>query len=163
MIWSIITPKEFLNCCKGSRPHIRLPNLGIQQRDWVSPGNLALKIIWSWLQNFHSPRGNGDSWRVQTKPCAHQDPGKRSSDPRRDWARRACECLRVSWGGVCWQWPATGTAALVLAAVGGAAEVLLGAKSSCRRSPLACRRACRLQDWATLGQITSKEGAKQHL
>ena len=28
----------------GSRPHFRLPNLGIQQRDWKSPGNLMLKI-----------------------------------------------------------------------------------------------------------------------
>ena len=120
-LWSIIIPKEFLNCCKGSRPHIGLPNLGIQQRDWVSLGNLALKSIRIWLQNFHRPRGNRDSWRVQTKPCAHQDPGKRSSDPTRNWTRPAYECLRVFWGGVCWQWPAMGTGALVLAAVGGPA------------------------------------------
>ena len=25
-----------------------------------------------------------DSWRAQTKPCAHQDPGERSSDPTKD-------------------------------------------------------------------------------
>ena len=25
-----------------------------------------------------------DSWRAQTKPCVHQDPGERSSDPTRD-------------------------------------------------------------------------------
>ena len=25
-----------------------------------------------------------DSWRAQTEPGAHQDPGERSSDPRRD-------------------------------------------------------------------------------
>ena len=25
-----------------------------------------------------------DSWRAQTEPCVHQDPGERSSDPTRD-------------------------------------------------------------------------------
>ena len=25
-----------------------------------------------------------DSWRTQTEPCVHQDPGERSSDPIRD-------------------------------------------------------------------------------
>jgi len=28
--------------------------------------------------------GNADSWRAQTEPCVHQDPGERSSDPIRD-------------------------------------------------------------------------------
>ena len=27
---------------------------------------------------------NTDSWGTQTKPCVHQDPGERSSDPTRD-------------------------------------------------------------------------------
>ena len=35
------------------------------------------------LQNLHRT-GETDSWRAQTKPCAHQDPGERSSDPKRD-------------------------------------------------------------------------------
>ena len=26
--------------------------------------------------------GETDSWRAGTKPCAHQDPGERSSDPQ---------------------------------------------------------------------------------
>ena len=34
-----------------------------------------------------------------TKPCVHQDPGERSSDPRRDRPRLACECPGVSGGG----------------------------------------------------------------
>ena len=25
-----------------------------------------------------------DSWRAQTEPCVHQDPGERSGDPTRD-------------------------------------------------------------------------------
>ena len=41
-----------------------------------------------------------DSWRAQTKPCVHQDPGERSSDPTRDSARLACECPGVSSGGM---------------------------------------------------------------
>ena len=35
--------KKFSHCCKGSEPQIRLPSLGIQQRDWQSPGNLTLQ------------------------------------------------------------------------------------------------------------------------
>ena len=34
-------------------------------------------------QNFHRT-GETDSWQAQTEPCAHQDPGERSSDPTRD-------------------------------------------------------------------------------
>ena len=45
-----------------------------------------------WLQNLHRTEET-DSWRAQTKPCVHQDPGERSGDPTRDWARLAWECL----------------------------------------------------------------------
>ena len=47
-----------------------------------------------------------DSWRAQTKPCAHQDPGLRSSDPTREWPRLAHECPGVSGEDVDLQWPA---------------------------------------------------------
>ena len=47
-----------------------------------------------------------DFWRAQTKPCAHQDPGVRSSDPTWDWPRLAHECPGVSGEGVDLQWPA---------------------------------------------------------
>ena len=39
----------------------------------------------------------------------YQDPGERSSDPTRDWARLSCVCLGVSGGGVGWEWPAAGS------------------------------------------------------
>ena len=42
-------------------------------------------------QNWHKT-GEVDSWRAQTEPCEHQDPGERSSDHTRDWPRLACEC-----------------------------------------------------------------------
>ena len=34
-------------------------------------------------QNLQRTRET-DSWRAQTEPCIHQDPGERSSDPIRD-------------------------------------------------------------------------------
>ena len=46
-------------------------------------------------QNLHRT-AETESWRAQTKPCAHQDPGEESSDPRTDWPRLACECPGVS-------------------------------------------------------------------
>ena len=36
--------------------------------------------------------------RAQTKPCVHQDPGERSSDPTRDLARLVCECPEIPYG-----------------------------------------------------------------
>ena len=70
----------------------------MRQRDWKPPEKM-LKASGIWLQNFHRP-GETDSWRAQTKPCAHQEPGERSSVPTRDWARPACECPRVPGRGV---------------------------------------------------------------
>ena len=34
-------------------------------------------------QDLHKT-GETDSWRAQTEPCTHQDPGEKSSDPIRD-------------------------------------------------------------------------------
>ena len=56
--------------------------------------------------------GETDSWRAQTKPCVHQDPGERSSDHTRDWPRLAHECSGVSGRGVGWWWPAAESGAL---------------------------------------------------
>ena len=41
--WENDNTKKFSHYCEGSEPHIRLPSLGIQQRDWESPGNLDLR------------------------------------------------------------------------------------------------------------------------
>ena len=90
--------------------HSRFPNLGVWQRDWEPPA-LTLEARGIWLQDFHRT-GETDSWRAQTKPCVHQDPGERSSVPTRYWARCACLCPGVSGGGVGQQWPAVGSGAL---------------------------------------------------
>ena len=50
--WRSTIPKSS-HCCASPRPHNRLPDLGIWQREWESPGNLKFSRIW--LQNFHRP------------------------------------------------------------------------------------------------------------
>ena len=50
--------------------------------------------------------GERDFWRAQTKPCAHQNPGERSSVHTRYWVRFACESPGVSSGCMCQRWPA---------------------------------------------------------
>ena len=95
---------------------------------WVSSGLLQELWVWhklSWRksrltppqshQNLHRT-GETDSWRAQTEPCAHQDPGKRSSDSTRDCLRLAREWTGVSGRGVGQQWPAAGSGALSAAA-----------------------------------------------
>ena len=99
---------------------MRLSNLGIQQRDWESPGNLTLKVNGIWLQNFHRTGGSRDFWKAQTKPCVHQDPGERSSDSPGNGARPACGCLKFSCRGLDRQCPAVGTRAPAAAVLGAA-------------------------------------------
>ena len=53
-----------------------------------------------------------DFWRAQTKLCAHQDQGERSSDPRGDRAWVAWECPGISNGGMGQQGTAVGSEAL---------------------------------------------------
>ena len=56
-----------------------------------------------------------DSGRAQTEPCVLWDPGERSSDPKRDLPRLACEHPGVSSRGVGQWWPAEGLGALSVA------------------------------------------------
>ena len=96
--WRTAVPKKFSHCCKSFKTTIDFPTWG-WQRNRESPGNLTLKASGIWLQNSHRT-GETDSWRAQTKPCSHQDPGERSSDPTRNRARLTCECPGVSGVGV---------------------------------------------------------------
>ena len=104
--WRTIIPNKFSHCCKSSRPHNRLHNLRIQQKDWESSGNLTLKVSGIWLRSFHrtgeTETLGGEKSKTQKKPCVREDPGERSSDCTRDWTRLACECLGVS--GRCMGW-----------------------------------------------------------
>ena len=73
---------------------------------WVSSGlpqGLWVQQTWVWhklsrrrspltppqsRQNLHRT-GETDPWRAQMKPCVHQGPGERSSDPTGEWPRLA--------------------------------------------------------------------------
>ena len=89
---------------------------------WVQQTWLWHKPSWRTLpltppeshKNFHRT-GETDSYRAQTEPCVHQDPGERSNDPTRDWPRLAWQCPGVSSRGVGWWWPAAGLGALSVA------------------------------------------------
>ena len=89
------------------------------QRLWVQQTKVWRKPSWRRLpltplqshQKVHRT-GEKDSERAQTKPCTHKNPGKRSSDPKRDWPRLAHECPRVSGGGMGQQWHLAGSRAL---------------------------------------------------
>ena len=59
--------------------------------------------------------GETDSWRMQTKPCLHQNPGEKSSFSTTDWPRLACECPGVSGGSMGRWWPAEVSEALSVA------------------------------------------------
>ena len=91
--------------------------------------------IWLWRPvgfDYQTSTGQEtDSLRARTKPCAHQDPGGRSSDPTGDWARLAYEHPEVSSGSMARYWPATGSGALNTTVLG--AEVCWH-KSFWRRS-----------------------------
>ena len=84
------------------------------QREWELPGKLTLEASGISLQNFHRT-GETYPWRAQTKPCAHQDPGERISDPTRDWPRLSCEGPGVSSRGMGGQWQVEGLEALSVA------------------------------------------------
>ena len=73
--------------------------------------------IWLWRTvglDYRTSTGRGGNRLLEgTKRCVHQDPGKRSSDPTRDWARLACECPGISGRDMGEQWPAVGSRASI--------------------------------------------------
>ena len=54
-------PQKSTRWSEGSEPHIRLPNLGVQQREEELPENQTLKASGIWLQDFNKTGGNRDS------------------------------------------------------------------------------------------------------
>ena len=68
--------------------HILRPGLNYTEskprdlkRDWESR-EYDPEGQWDLTIGFH--RTGGKSWRAQTKPCPHQDPEQKSSDPTED-------------------------------------------------------------------------------
>ena len=74
----------------------------IWRRDREPPGSLTLEASGIYSHNFNRTR-EADSWRAQRKPCAHQEPGEKSSVPTGERVRLACECPGLSGGDVGWQ------------------------------------------------------------
>ena len=94
--WRTITPKKFLHYGEGSEPQVRLSSLGIGQKDWESPGNLALKVCGIWLQDFHRTRGNrGSSLGGHKQNLAHSKTRGKEQWPHR---RLNHNCLLVLEG-----------------------------------------------------------------
>ena len=118
------------------------PNLPLNV--WVSPeevrvssGLLQGQGLWvqetwvwhkpSWRRSPLIPPELTQDWRNRllegtNKTCVHQDPGERSSDPKRKWPRLPCECPGVSSEGMGQRWPASGLGALTEACVQGTFE-----------------------------------------
>ena len=59
-------------------------------------GILTSEASGIWLQNFHRT-WETDSRRAQTNPCAHQEPGERSSVPRRGWVSNRRIIVILDW------------------------------------------------------------------
>ena len=74
--------KKFSHCCEGSEPHIRLPSLRTQQRAGESDLEGQWDLITRLPQDLEKQRLQ--SYRTQTKHCAHQGSEERSSDSTRD-------------------------------------------------------------------------------
>ena len=80
---------------EASQPGDLTNGLGIpRESDLEGQRDLITKLPQDW--------GKQRLLEVTTK-CAHQDPGERTSDPTRNWAKPACEGLRVSCRGMSWQ------------------------------------------------------------
>ena len=94
---------------------------GDPAKELAIPRESELEVQRDWIAGFPQDWGKQrlHSCRAQAKPCVHQEPGERSSDPTGDWAKPTCECWRVSWGGEGRQWLATGTGTPAAAVLGG--------------------------------------------
>ena len=72
--------KNLFHCCESSGSTTDFP-------PWVSdkgmgiPWECDLEGHQDLITEFPQDWENRDSWRAQTKPCVHQDPGERSIDP----------------------------------------------------------------------------------
>ena len=123
-------------------------------------GNLKTREIW--LQDFHRTGGNRDFTfgKGSNKILRMPRPGERSSGSTEDWTRPACECLRVSCGGVGQQWLTVGMEALVATVLEGAPWLKTSWRSPLTNTP---HWAHRIQGWIASGQNNNREGKQLHL
>lgn len=82
--WKIIITQKFSHKIKSSDPHIRLPILGVVGgREQSVNGRRNPQRIWLWwsmeleLRNFTGLGETEHSWKMHSKPHAHQSPGEK--------------------------------------------------------------------------------------
>ena len=111
LLWRFWAP------CQASQFGDPTKRLGIWQRDWGSPGNLAFKVSRIWLHDFHRTGGNRDAslggHKINLRSTKTQRKG--AVTPQEGRTKTTCWCWRASWGGVGWQGLNTGTGALAAA------------------------------------------------
>ena len=78
-----IIPKKFSHCSEISRTHRRFPNLGDLAKRMKIPREFDFGGQWDLITELSEDWGNR-LLEGTNKPCAHQDPGERSSDSTRD-------------------------------------------------------------------------------
>ena len=59
--WRTLIPQKYTHWSEGSEPHVRLPNLGVQQREEEFLENQTLKASEIWFQDSDRTGGNRDS------------------------------------------------------------------------------------------------------
>ena len=90
-------PQKSTHWSEGSEPHVRLPNLGVQEREEEFLENQTLKANGIWLTGL----GETETSLLEGTHkvvCASGHRG-RSSDHIGDWSRPTCHCWRVSCRG----------------------------------------------------------------
>ena len=160
--WRKIIPKKFSHCCEVSRPQNRLPNLGIQQRDWEFPQNLTLKVSRIWLQNFHRTGEKETLGRTNKTLCALQ-PRRKEQWPHQELDLPGSGSLQQRHRSIV---HGSRSGSLAGAFLG---DMVCWHKSSWRRSPLGLAQRLQsfhrdyvLQKWAALGKTTWRKHRPTH-
>ena len=103
--WRTLIAQKSTHWSEGTEPHIRLPNLGVQQQEEEFLENQTLKASGIWLQDFERTQGNRDSTlggHTQSHVCI-------GTQGKEQWPHRGLnqtylllwEGLLQRWGGGC--------------------------------------------------------------
>ena len=96
-----MTPEKLPHCRTGREPRARLPSLGVRQRDWESPGNLALQASRICLQDFHRLGETETAVLEGTNTLAHTKTQRKGAVSPQEAEQRhqlALESLLWGWG-----------------------------------------------------------------
>ena len=157
--WRTLIPKKSTHWSEGSEPHVRLPNVGVQQWEYEFLENQTLKSSGICLQDFNRAGGNRDS----TLGGQTQSSMRIGTQGKEQWCqRRLNQTYLLVLEGLLQRrqrlWLTVSTRTL--------AEEVLGSTPWCEPSqslPLASPKSPgRLQCWVASGQTTNREGTQPH-